>query len=131
MPTRYARSSIVVGSSSRPSLGAEPNIEGHARPMSLFVINPGLFSTMQDEGRPGYREWGVPVGGVFDRHSAALANALLGNPGDCAVVELTLFGGTYEARAPLALALAGAPLAASIAAPGDQPRPLSPPQSFV
>ena len=30
--------------------------------MALFVIDPGFFTTVQDEGRPGYREWGVPRG---------------------------------------------------------------------
>jgi antagonist of KipI len=99
--------------------------------MSLVVINPGLSTTIQDLGRTGYREFGVPVGGPFDRGSAALANALLGNPPECAVLELTLFGGLYEAAAPLALALSGAPLAASISGPGPPPRPLVVPQSFA
>ena len=72
----------------------------------LLVINPGLAAMVQDLGRVGYREWGVPVGGAFDRGSAALANALLGNPSGCAVLELTLIGGVFEAQAPLGLALA-------------------------
>ena len=99
--------------------------------MGLLVINPGVSATVQDLGRKGYREWGVPHGGAFDRGSAALANALLGNPPDCAVLELTLFGGVYEARIPLALALAGAPMAASIVAAGSPSRPLVVPQSLV
>src|SRR5699024_4336038 len=76
--------------------------------MGLIVIHPGVSATVQDRGRAGYREWGIPVGGAFDRRSAALANALLGNAPGCAVIELTLIGGTYEARVPLAVALAGA-----------------------
>ena len=55
------------------------------------------------------RRSACPLGGAFDRGSADLANALLGNPADAAVLELTLVGGTYEARGPLALALAGRP----------------------
>jgi biotin-dependent carboxylase-like uncharacterized protein len=98
--------------------------------MGLVVINPGVSATVQDQGRVGYREWGIPPGGAFDRGSAALANALLGNPPDCAVLELTLFGGVYEARIPLALALAGAPMAAAIECAGELPRPLVVPQSF-
>ena len=46
----------------------------------FLVIDPGLSTTVQDAGRPGYREWGVGPGGAFDRGSAGLANALLGNP---------------------------------------------------
>ena len=65
--------------------------------MSLIVNDSGLSTTIQDAGRPGYREWGVGPGGAFDRGSADLANALLGNSADCAVLELTLTGGVYEA----------------------------------
>ena len=71
--------------------------------MGLIVIDPGLSTTVQDAGRPGYREWGVPLGGAFDRGSADLANALLGNSHGCAVLELTLAGGIYQADGPLAL----------------------------
>ena len=82
--------------------------------MALAVIDPGLSSTVQDRGRAGYREWGVPFGGAFDRRSAALANALVGNSLTCALLELTLVGGSYHALGPLALALAGAPMEAKV-----------------
>ena len=36
-------------------------------PYSLIVIDSGLSTTVQDQGRPGYREWGVGPGGAFDR----------------------------------------------------------------
>ncbi len=98
--------------------------------MSLAVIHPGLFTTVQDQGRPGYRAFGVPLGGAFDRESSGLANALLGNPPDCAVLELTLGGGTFEARAPLALALAGAPLIATIQARNGRETSHAIPASF-
>ena len=98
--------------------------------MGLLVVSPGLAATVQDLGRVGYREWGVPVGGAFDHGSAALANALLGNPLDCAVVELTLIGGAFEALAPLALALAGAPMEAAIQGRDDRRRAWTLPSSF-
>src|SRR5262245_37379595 len=98
--------------------------------MGLVVINPGLATTVQALRRAGYRTFGVPVGGAFDRGSAALANALLANPPECALLELTLFGGVYEAAVPLALALAGAPMAASITGSDGPPRELVVPQSF-
>jgi biotin-dependent carboxylase-like uncharacterized protein len=97
--------------------------------VALLVAHPGHFTTVQDLGRPGYREWGVPVAGAFDRSSCALANALLGNSADSAVLELTLFGGTYEAEINLAIALAGAPMDAVILTPNGQRRPLRIPQS--
>jgi biotin-dependent carboxylase-like uncharacterized protein len=85
--------------------------------MGLIVIDPGLSTTVQDLGRPDYREWGVPSGGAFDRGAAGLANALVANDDDCAVLELTLVGGTYQAQGPLALAMAGAPMEAKVVAP--------------
>src|SRR5262249_5732244 len=85
-------------------------------PVGLIVVDPGWSTTVQDAGRPGFREWGVPPGGAFDRGSAGLANAMVGNPlnGDCAVLELTLVGGVYQAACPLAMALAGAPMEAKV-----------------
>ena len=98
--------------------------------MGLIVVHPGLFSTVQDRGRPGFRAFGVPPAGASDRRSAALANALLGNDLGAAVVELTLYGGVYEAGSPLALALAGAPMAATVRSEHGPDRPLNVPGSF-
>jgi biotin-dependent carboxylase-like uncharacterized protein len=98
--------------------------------MGILVIDPGLSTTVQDAGRPGYREWGVPPGGSFDRGSADLANALLGNSPDCAVLELTISGGTYQAEGPLALALAGAPMDAKVLASHRTDQSLQLPLSF-
>jgi antagonist of KipI len=98
--------------------------------MGLIVIDPGLIATVQDGGRIGYREWGVPLGGAFDRGSAGLANALVGNPPDAAVLELTLIGGSYRADGPLAMAMAGAPMQARILATDGSERDLHVPQSW-
>ena len=98
--------------------------------MGLIVIDPGLSTTVQDTGRPGYREWGVPPGGAFDCGSADLANALVGNPLTGAVLELTLSGGVYEAACPLALAMAGAPMEAKILVPDATEHVLQVPLSW-
>jgi biotin-dependent carboxylase-like uncharacterized protein len=98
--------------------------------MALIVIDPGLSTTTQDMGRPGFREWGVPLGGAFDRNAAELANALVGNSATCAVLELTVLGGTYQADCPLALALAGAPIEAKVIRADLTQRVLRPPTSF-
>lgn len=99
--------------------------------MSLIVIDPGLFSTIQDQGRPGYRAFGVPPGGAFDAGSADLANALVNNPEGSPVLEMTLRGGTYEALHALPMALAGAPLSASIEGGEGRSRRLVIPGSFT
>ncbi len=90
--------------------------------MSLIVVRPGVLTTVQNRGRPGYRRFGVPVGGAADLASFSLANALLGNPEDCAALELTLVGGSYRAEVALALALAGAPLPATVESATGQTR---------
>ena len=99
--------------------------------MGLRVVQVGPSATVQDFGRSWNRDRGVPIGGAFDRRAHALANALLANPADAATVELTLFGGTFEAEVPLGLALAGAPMAASIASPDGRVRPIPVPRSFA
>jgi allophanate hydrolase subunit 2 len=98
--------------------------------LGLSVIQPGVFSTIQDRGRPGYREFGVPEGGAFDRSSLALANALVGNDPGAAAIELTLTGGRYRASHRLALALAGAATDAWIES-GSRRILLEIPQSFT
>jgi biotin-dependent carboxylase-like uncharacterized protein len=103
---------------------------GEAGMAGMIVINPGLSTTVQDGGRTGYREWGVPVGGAFDRGAAGLANALVGNPPECAVLELTLIGGVYQADGPLALAMAGAPMEARVLAPDASEHDLDVPLSW-
>jgi antagonist of KipI len=95
----------------------------------LLVVRPGLATTVQDGGRRGHRAQGVPTGGAFDRSSLALANALVGNPADAAGLEMTLLGGAFEATAPMAVALAGAPMEATIVERGVA-RPVRVPGSF-
>ncbi len=97
--------------------------------MGLMVIDSGFWTTAQDAGRPGFREYGVPAGGPFDRGSADLANALVGNGPDCAVLELTLRGGVFEALGSMGIALAGAPIEASIVGTDGNPRRFRVPSS--
>ena len=99
--------------------------------MGLIVIDSGFWTTVQDAGRFGYREWGVPPGGAFDRGAADLANGLVGNGPHCATLELTMRGGTFEALGNVGLALAGAPMEASILGTCNPPRLLQVPLSFT
>ncbi len=57
--------------------------------MSITVLNPGLLTTIQDQGRVGYQQFGVSVSGAMDPHRASLANILVGNPQGAGVVEFT------------------------------------------
>lgn len=60
--------------------------------MSITIIKPGISSSIQDLGRWGFQQFGVPVGGAMDKVSAALANSICGNEEHEAVIEMTLHG---------------------------------------
>ena len=68
---------------------------------------------MQDPGRSGWRHLGVARAGALDTAQAALANRMVGNPPDAAVLELTLRGPTLAFDTPIRIALCGAELDAS------------------
>ena len=59
---------------------------------SLQVIAPGLSTTIQDLGRFGHRDEGIPVGGALDPEALELANALVGNALDSAGLEVLYVG---------------------------------------
>jgi len=64
--------------------------------------------TVQDMGRFGYRDIGVPVSGVMDSDSATKANKLLGNPKEAALLEITMTGPTLQFESPTYICLSGA-----------------------
>ena len=74
------------------------------------ILQPGLFSTIQDRGRFGYREFGVPVSGAMDLQAAGIANLLLRNEPDAAVLEITLQGPKIQFSGPAQIAVSGADL---------------------
>lgn len=98
--------------------------------IGLRVIRPGLCSTVQDGGRIGWRRFGVPWGGAWDRGSMALANLLVGNQAGDAVIELTLIGGEFEATGPIVIGLAGAVMPGRLESSGHV-RLLVPPSSLA
>lgn len=60
--------------------------------MAFTLIRPGVASSVQDLGRCGYQKYGIIVGGVMDPPSARLANWLVGNPDDAALIEFSFLG---------------------------------------
>jgi biotin-dependent carboxylase-like uncharacterized protein len=80
----------------------------------LRVLEPGFLTTIQDaRGRPGLGRFGIPPGGAADAAAARLANRLVGNGGDEAVLEATLQGPTLEWMTAGHIGLAGADLGAT------------------
>lgn len=78
------------------------------------VKSSGLLTTIQDLGRPGFREFGVPVSGAMDRPSARLANELVANPDNYPLLEITQTGPTLVFHQYGALAITGADLSPTL-----------------
>ena len=76
----------------------------------IVVREPGPLATVQDAGRHGYAHLGVPTAGPLDQPAARLANRLVGNPEDAAVVESLLGGLEVELRAGRWVSVTGAPV---------------------
>ena len=74
----------------------------------IEVISAGLYTTIQDQGRFGFRNIGVPTSGAMDMNSARLANALLDNEINAAVVEMTYNGSTLKFNTNTFVAITGA-----------------------
>ena len=94
----------------------------------LEVLEPGLLTTVQDAGRPGYVHLGLPPAGACDPQALETGNALLDNdPGD-ACLEVTLGNASFRALATCVLAVTGADLGARI---DEDPSPIEPGQALL
>ena len=78
--------------------------------MSITVLNPGLLTTVQDQGRIGYQQFGVSVSGVMDPRGAAVANMLVGNDEKEAVLECTMMGPHLQFNQANCIAITGGDL---------------------
>jgi antagonist of KipI len=76
--------------------------------MSLVVIKPGVFSTIQDQGRSGFSKWGINPGGAIDRYASRIANALVGNPLESAVIEMHFPAGQMQFGESVLMCITGA-----------------------
>lgn len=83
--------------------------------MTLQVLEPGVLTTVQDRGRVGHAHLGVPRGGALDGPAAALANRLVGNAEDAAVLEVTLGGLRLRSTRGVWVAVTGAPAQLTVA----------------
>jgi biotin-dependent carboxylase-like uncharacterized protein len=75
--------------------------------MAVKVLSPGLATTVQDRGRLGYYDVGIPPGGSLDQYSAELASALVGNCGGEALLECTYMGPALVTDAAAEVAVTG------------------------
>ena len=66
---------------------------------ALRIVAPGLSTTVQDLGRPGFQRLGVAVGGALDPVSLQAANLLVGNPAGAGALEALYVGPTFAVEA--------------------------------
>lgn len=89
--------------------------------MSVHVLAPGLLSTLQDDGRHGWRHLGVGSAGALDAFSHAVANRLVGNDDRALAMELNLHGPRLRFDRAACIALCGGEIDAEadgVALPG-------------
>lgn len=89
-------------------VAAEQPAGGGPQAAAITVLEPGLFTTIQDLGRPGHRAAGVPLSGAADAVSLRVANILVGNPEAAAGIECTLVGPSLRFEREAVVAIAGA-----------------------
>ncbi len=75
--------------------------------MGILLLKSGLFTTVQDMGRIGYQKYGFSVSGVMDARSAKLANILIDNPENEAVLEFMMIGPKLKFTSPTIIAITG------------------------
>jgi len=75
---------------------------------AISVLTPGAYTTVQDKGRYGYQQMGIPVCGVLDAFAFRAANMLVGNPDYPAVLEITIMGPRLEILVESDVAVTGA-----------------------
>ena len=80
----------------------------------IEVLQPGLFSSIQDTGRSGFMKYGVPVSGVMDSFASRTANLILQNPENAAILEITQLGPKLRFTASTQIAISGAFLSPKI-----------------
>lgn len=75
--------------------------------MGIRILKGGMMTTVQDLGRNGYQSQGFSVAGAMDVRSLKIANLLLDNPENEAVLEITLIGPTLEFTSATIIAITG------------------------
>ena len=82
--------------------------------MPIKVISPGLATSVQDLGRPGYYHLGIPLSGGMDRYALRVANLLVGNDENAAVLEAVFMGPELEFSEDAVVAITGGELPTKI-----------------
>ena len=81
---------------------------------SIYVTAPGMYTTIQDEGRVGFQQYGMPVAGPMDSESYLLGQALVGNVETVGALECTLLPPTLTVKGTCIVAFTGADMEPTI-----------------
>ena len=74
----------------------------------IEILDPGYYITIQDMGRFGYSNYGVPQSGCMDILSAKNANLILSNSVSEPLFEISIMGGKFLFKEKTEIALSGA-----------------------
>lgn len=82
--------------------------------LKVTCLKTGLYTSIQDEGRFGVQDQGIPFSGALDKSSMQIANQLVGNPLNSPVLEMTMFGPTLQFEGKGQIAITGANMKATL-----------------
>jgi antagonist of KipI len=78
------------------------------------VLEPGMLTTIQDLGRYGFSQFGVPSSGALDALSLRIGNLLVGNKEEEASLEITVMGLKLKAAREVVIAITGGDLSPNL-----------------
>ena len=73
----------------------------------IAILHPGIYCSVQDQGRFGHTKIGVPQAGCADAYAAKMANALLKNHEKDALIEITFGQGKFKFTSDTYICLTG------------------------
>lgn len=73
-----------------------------------YITIPGMLTTVQDSGRKGYQQYGMPVAGAMDAESYRLGQRLVGNVEMLGALECTVMGPSFRCEGTTVIAFTGA-----------------------
>ena len=95
-------------------MNSAANTTMHQSDSGFAVLQPGIFSLIEDAGRFGMHGFGLTTGGPLDRNAFRWANRLCANPPNCAAIEITVGGLVLQSNVNTTIAVSGASMPLTI-----------------
>ncbi|MEK9654312.1 MAG: hypothetical protein VW202_01300 [Halieaceae bacterium] len=86
---------------------------------TVTLIRAGIATTVQDVGRPGHQQSGIPPGGAMDEYAMHLGQRLLGHEDNEAALEFVYGDLAFTASDRCHFVVTGAPASITIGAAGS------------